>query len=105
MIIQLINGDESMHVIGQASNGPQAVELARELEFDLLLIDYSLPGYNGAKALKYIKEIKPNFTAIGFTSFDLPETISSFEEAGTAQVIIKGDQSDHLLEVCKSYIV
>lgn len=103
MIVQLINGDESMHVIGEASSGPQAVELAQQLDFDLLLIDYSLPGYNGAQALKYIKEIKPNFTAIGFTSFDLPETISSFEDAGTSEVIIKGDQSDQLLEVCKSY--
>ena len=104
IIVQLINADKSMRVVGEASSGPEAFEVAKVLDFDLLLIDFSLPGYNGAKALENIREIRSDFEAIGFTSFDQPKTILRFEEAGAVEVIIKGGESDQLLQVCRSYL-
>ena len=104
MVVQLLNADPALHVIAEASSGPEAVELADSIDFDILLIDYSLPGYCGAEALTYIKEKKSNFTAIGFTSFDQSETINHFMKAGTKKVVVKGEDAALLLKACKSTI-
>lgn len=100
MIVQLFQSTPQFKVIGQAKSGPEAVELSTQREVDLILIDYSLPGIDGAETLKKITALRPYQKAIGFTSFDLPEIIQSFEEAGAARVILKGGDPEQLIESC-----
>ena len=100
MLTQLFNEHESFEVIGEASSGPEAVDLSVKKQADLILIDYSLPGFDGAEALRLIGLNNPHQKAIGFTSFDMPEIIESFKDNGATQVILKGSDPELLIKLC-----
>ena len=80
------------------------MEISNQSPVDLILIDYSLPGFDGAEATRQICAKHPSQKVIGFTSFDLPEVIRSFEEAGVSQVILKGSDPQDLINTCLSVI-
>ena len=52
---QVLASDPGMMVVGEAKNGSEALELARKLEWDVAVLDYSMPGRSGIDLLKEIK--------------------------------------------------
>ncbi|HLF19206.1 MAG TPA: response regulator transcription factor, partial [Bacteroidota bacterium] len=54
-LADFLNVRESIEVVGQASNGNDAVEQASQFEPDLVLLDLNMPGRNGFEASKAIK--------------------------------------------------
>ena len=87
-------------MVGEASSGPDAVEQSELYKPNLVLIDYSLPGFDGAEASKQIVDKNPKITIVGFTSFDVPEVIEHFKQAGVSEVMSKDSDPQHLLGVC-----
>ena len=53
---QLIALDSRLKVIGEASNGEQGVELAKQLDPDLILLDLNMPGMNGLDTLDSMRQ-------------------------------------------------
>ena len=100
MLIQLFQGSENFVVVGEASSGPEAVEQSKLCKPDLVLIDYSLPGFDGAEASMQIFNFRPQMTVIGFTSFDVPEVIEHFKRVGVSQIMSKDSDPQHLLRAC-----
>jgi DNA-binding NarL/FixJ family response regulator len=56
-------------VVGEAANGVQAVDLARRLQPDLVLLDLVVPDMNGIEAISHILEVSPHSRVIILTSF------------------------------------
>ena len=56
---QILNTDTDMKVVGEAKNGNEAMELARKLEWDVAVLDYSMPGRSGLELLAEIKREFP----------------------------------------------
>jgi DNA-binding NarL/FixJ family response regulator len=56
---QILNTDAEMKVVGEAKNGNEAMELARKLEWDVAVLDYSMPGRSGLELLAEIKREFP----------------------------------------------
>ena len=104
MLTQIFQDLPEFIAVKEASSGPEAVEISSQSPVDLILIDYSLPGFDGAEATRQICAKHPSQKVIGFTSFDLPEVIRSFEEAGVSQVILKGSDPQDLINTCLSVI-
>jgi len=48
---QMLTGEPDMLVVGEAKNGNEALELARKLDWDVAILDYSMPGRSGARGL------------------------------------------------------
>ena len=92
-------------MIGQSGNGPETVALAKEHIPHLILMDYSMPIFDGAQACKQIKEIYPSIQVIGFSSFDNLEVIEKLKKAGAISVLTKeGEPAEllsEMLRVCK----
>ena len=52
---QILATDSDMTVVGEAKNGNEAMELARRLEWDVAVLDYSMPGRSGLELLRDIR--------------------------------------------------
>lgn len=66
---------EDLKVIGEVSDGQEAVEKAAELKPDLILLDIGLPTLNGIEAAKRIRELSPESKIIFLTQESSPEVV------------------------------
>lgn len=66
----VIDMAEGFEVAGEASTGEQAVELAEDLPFDLVLMDMNLPGIDGPEATRQILRTRPETKVVGLSTYD-----------------------------------
>jgi response regulator NasT len=81
-------GEAGYDVVGQASNGEQAVELARELEPDLVIMDVKMPVMDGISAAEEIGSAKI-CPVVMLTAFSQTELVERARDAGVMAYIVK----------------
>jgi len=84
-------------IVAEASNGRQALELAREKKPDIAIIDYSLPELNGLDLAHGLKKVSPRTEILLFTMHDREELIMEVLRAGVRGFVLKSDAEKHLL--------
>jgi len=94
---QLLEHESDMDVVGEASDGAEAVELVSKLKPDVVIIDVAMPGMNGIEATKKIKEILPGTKILVLTGYDYDEYIFSLLEIGAAGYLLKDVSGDELV--------
>ena len=87
-----------MEVIGEATNGNQAVELAHQLKPDVIMMDMVMPEMSGAEATKQIIAEDPNTHILILTSFGEEENLIEALNAGALGCLLKDSQPDDLLQ-------
>src|SRR5512137_1056428 len=60
----LINAEPGMEVVGEAVDGREAIEVARRLTPDVVVMDISMPGMNGIEALRHLIKDRPDVKVI-----------------------------------------
>jgi DNA-binding NarL/FixJ family response regulator len=85
-------------VVGQAGNGQEAVELARTLQPELVLLDLNMPVMNGLEALRHIKEEMPDIQAVMLTVSDDETNLIDAIKAGAEGYLLKHLNSQAFLE-------
>lgn len=93
---------EDIDVIGEAEDGEKAVQLALELNPDVILMDIGLPIIDGIEATKRIKASKQDSHILIFTSRDNEEDIFSALSAGATAYIMKGANPEQLIAAIKA---
>jgi DNA-binding NarL/FixJ family response regulator len=88
-------------VVGQASNGPQAVTLAQENNPDVVLIDFRMPGMDGLEATTLIKARSPITQAIMFTAYEDPTLSLEAAQTDVYCLIVKGCRPELLLDMLR----
>jgi NarL family two-component system response regulator LiaR len=88
-LAQLLNREEDIEVTAEASNGQQTVELAKNLQPDVALIDVAMPGINGIDAAKQIKSICPQTAIIMLTAYDYQSYILACLKIRAAGYLLK----------------
>ncbi len=66
---QILAAERDMMVVGEAKNGQEALELGRTLEWDIAVLDYSMPGRSGVDLLKEIKRHHPTRPVLVLSMF------------------------------------
>ena len=94
---ELIDNEEDMEVIGEASNGLEALRLAETLSPDLVIMDISMPVMNGIEATKKIKNLYPSVNILILTAYDNEEFIFAIIEAKAAGYMLKNVKGKELL--------
>jgi len=85
----LIDAEPDMAVIGEASDGDEAVSLATELQPDVLILDLSMPGRGGLVVLPELKKVLVSGRVLVLTMHDDPSHMKAVLAAGASGFVIK----------------
>lgn len=94
----LLSVHKDIEVIGQASNGEEAVDLALQLRPDVILMDMQMPILNGVGATRRLKKSLPECRVIVLTTFTDNETIFEALRAGAMGYLLKDVDSAQLAD-------
>ena len=97
-LLQLVANQPGITVVGEAANGSQAVELARQLRPDVVIMDVSMPEMDGVEATRRIKAELPDVRVIGLSMYEDEQTARIMREAGAEDFISKTASSSELLK-------
>jgi len=98
----LINSNPEMEVIGEAADGTAAVAKVAELDPDVVVMDVSMPGLNGAKATAAIKEAKPSRKVLALTLHEERSYVRLLLDAGASGYVLKRSAADELIHAIKA---
>ncbi|WP_129971014.1 response regulator [Bifidobacterium pseudolongum] len=96
----VINSQPDMQVVGQASNGDEAIRLAERLMPDIMLMDVRMPGMDGITATEHITRMDNGgrpIRVIILTTFDLDEYVMAAIHAGASGFLLKDTEPETLL--------
>jgi NarL family two-component system response regulator LiaR len=88
-------------VVAQASNGEEAIKMAREFVPDVVLMDLVMPGMDGVDATRKIKDTSPRTQIIILTSFHQDEFIFPALQAGAISYLLKDVKASELVEAIR----
>ena len=88
---------DDLQLVGEAESGEIAIQLAAEVRPDVILMDMSLPGMDGAKATHAIRGQFPQIQIIALTSFKEGKMIKQALEAGAIGYLLKDISADDLV--------
>ncbi|WP_433966356.1 response regulator [Tunturiibacter gelidiferens] len=101
-LVALLNIMPDIEVVGEASDGLQAIELHRILKPDITLMDLQLPNLAGVDAILQIRADSPAARFIVLTTFDGDEDIFRSLQAGAKAYLLKGMTVDELLSTIQA---
>src|ERR1700722_19334452 len=80
---------EDWVVCGEADNGDAAIELARAIKPDVVLLDYAMPVMNGIEAARVLSGLAPECAILMYTTFATPQLAKLAPAAGVRAVLSK----------------
>jgi DNA-binding NarL/FixJ family response regulator len=98
----LLTSKYQIEVIGEASDGVEAIDRARELQPDVILMDMLMPRKNGLEAIAEIKRETPGSHIIVLTSYSEDIQIVAAIKAGAAGYVLKDASPDELVHTIHS---
>jgi len=94
----LLATKKDIKVIGEASNGREALERVKELKPDIILMDLVMPEMDGVEAIKKITGEFPNAKILVMTSFATDEMVFPAIKAGALGYLLKDSSPDELID-------
>lgn len=91
--------DDLVEVIGEASSGQEAVQLARQLRPDVILMDIQMPNGDGLQATRQIREDLPEVAVVILTASELDEHLYEAVRLGAAGYLLKDLDAAELFEL------
>jgi two-component system nitrate/nitrite response regulator NarP len=98
---QLLSFEDDFEVVAEASNGSDAVALAKEIEPDLVLLDLNMKGMSGLDTLKALREDDFQGFIVILTVSDIPADIDSLVKAGADGYLLKDTEPDEIVELLR----
>jgi DNA-binding NarL/FixJ family response regulator len=89
LVLSILRSHPELEVVASASNGLEAVEKARELRPDVILMDIGLPGINGLEAARRICQLLPESKIIFLTQESSPEVVQEAMRLGACGFVLK----------------
>lgn len=96
-IVQLLELEDNIDVVGEASNGTDAVAMAKESEPDLILLDLNMKGLSGLDTLKALRAEEITSRVVILTVSDARQDVVALLKAGADGYLLKDTEPDMLL--------
>ncbi len=98
----LLNLHDDIEIVGEASEGKEAIEKTRELAPDVVVMDIAMPGMDGLEATRRIKKKSPEVKVLALTQHDNKEYILSAIKAGAAGYMPKRALGSELVSAIRA---
>lgn len=99
---QLLGLQEDIEVVGEARDGVEALEKARELKPDVLLMDIAMPRMGGIDALKLVRESLPDTRVVILTMYEKDAFAQEALRNGAVGFVLKGSPSSDMLAAIRN---
>jgi DNA-binding NarL/FixJ family response regulator len=104
-LVQMLETPYDLEVVGQATDGREAVELCRRLRPDLVLMDITMPVMDGVEATRAIKGEFPLTIVMVLTASAEPNELSRALEAGAAGYVLKGADPAEVIDAIRQVLL
>jgi two-component system NarL family response regulator len=98
----ILETKEEIQIVGEAKDGGEAVEQARQLLPDVILMDMRMPGMTGVEATRIIKREMPHIGIIALTMYDDQQHIFDLVRAGATGYLLKDSDSTEILAAIRA---
>lgn len=92
---------DEFQVVGSVGDGTRAVEACRELQPDVMVVDYRLPGLDGVQTTAAVLETCPDIAVVCLTASASRSEMEALEAAGAVACLRKDQDLDEILEVIR----
>jgi len=93
---------EDMEVLGEASDGEEAVKLSSELKPDIIVMDIVMPKLSGIEATRQIRKVSPTTAVLVLTAYDDDRYVMGLLEAGAAGYLLKSARGEVLVKAIRA---
>ena len=94
--------EKDFEVVGEASDGEEAVKLANELKPDLIMMDIVMPKLTGIEATRLIKQTNPSTAVLILTAYSDIRYILGLLEAGACGYLLKSARGSEIVEAIRA---
>ncbi|HET7058344.1 MAG TPA: response regulator transcription factor [Nitrospiraceae bacterium] len=98
----ILKSKDNIQVLGEAQDGQEAVEKARSLLPDVILMDVSMPKMTGVEATRIIKREFPHIGIIALTMYEEQQYIFDLVRGGATGYLLKDSDSDQIVKAIQS---
>lgn len=99
-----LSRETDWHIVGESSDGPETVQIAKELAPDLILLDIGLPKYNGIEAARRLRELLPLCKIVFLSGLYDPDIVQEAMRAGASGYIVKSDAAGELTKAIEDIL-
>lgn len=100
----LLREEKDIELVGEACDGLMAVEMARRLRPDVVVMDISMPRLNGIEATRIITAEQPDVRVIGLSMYEMADVAIAMRDAGAMTYLTKGCPSADLIAAIRKSI-
>jgi two-component system, NarL family, nitrate/nitrite response regulator NarL len=101
-VVHSLNADPGLNVVGETASGQEALQLARELLPDVVLLDISMPGWNGLVTAEKITTACPATIIVMLTVSEDKDKLFAAFKAGARAYVLKGVSARELTNVVRT---
>jgi DNA-binding NarL/FixJ family response regulator len=101
-LVELLSGEPEIEIVGEAATGRQAVERARRLRPDVVLMDVRMPDLDGIQATRELTRAAPDTRVVILTTFEQDDYIFGALRAGASGFLLKRTRPEELIAAVRS---
>jgi DNA-binding NarL/FixJ family response regulator len=98
----ILGAEAGIELVGEATDGEEAVGLARELGPDVILMDLNMPGVTGIEATRRVLEANPKVAILILTMFEDDDSVLAAMRAGAHGYVLKGADGAETLRAIRA---
>ncbi|CAN5364152.1 hypothetical protein BH11PSE11_BH11PSE11_20770 [soil metagenome] len=98
---RLLELEVDLHIVGEATDGPEAIDLACQLKPQVICMDLRLPTFTGVEATRRLLGMHPTLKIIGLSAHSEKSYITEMLEAGAVAYVSKADVCDELVHAIR----
>lgn len=101
-ISALLKKDPSLEIVGEASDGVRAVQMAGELQPTIILLDINLPRLDGIQAGVWMRKLSPDSKIIFISQEFDSDVVRAAMEIGSSVFVLKSDLAENLISAIRA---